>query len=193
MAPNQSRFILAYSKIHGLTGRVSTINIHGFQGNLTLGHTVARFFQPENGGLIPLGGFPESVFRIDHDQAYEQNVVLNYQRPRNAEWIAFTWRYDSGLVVSGVPDVAAALPLTPAQQVTIGFSCDGVFATFNNPITVCNGVGKSTLLTLPQTGTENDDHNPNRVKPRNLFNLGIGTDNLLTKKTAAESRPGSRY
>jgi len=82
-------------------------------------------------------------------------------------------------VVSGVPDVAAALTLTPAQQVTIGFSCDGVFATFSNPITVCNGVGKSTLLTLPQTGTENDDHNPNRVKPRSLFNLAIGTDNLL--------------
>jgi len=43
-------------------------------------------------------------------------------------------------------------------------------------------VGKSTLLTLPQTGTENDDHNPDRVKPRNLFNLAIGTDNLLHSK-----------
>ena len=59
--------------------------------------------------------------------------MLRYQRPKNAEWIEFTWRYDSGLVVSGVPDVAAALTLTPAQQVTIGFSCDGVFATFSNP------------------------------------------------------------
>jgi hypothetical protein len=121
------------------------------------------------------------VFRIDHDQAYQQNVVLRYQRPRNAEWIDFTWRYDTGLVVSGVPDVASALTLTAAQQVTIGFSCDGVFATYTQPITACNGVGKSTLLTLPQTGTENDDHNPDRVKPRNLFNLGIGTDNLFHK------------
>ena len=25
-------------------------------------------------------------------------------------------------------------------------------------------------------------HNPNRVKPRNLFNLAIGTDNLMHKK-----------
>jgi hypothetical protein len=40
-------------------------------------------------------------------------------------------------------------------------------------------MGTSKLLTLPQTGTEQDDHNPDRVKPRNLFNLGIGTDNLL--------------
>ena len=37
----------------------------------------------------------------------------------------------------------------------------------------------STLLTLPQTGAENNDHNPDRVKPRHVFNLGIGTDNLF--------------
>ncbi len=167
------------SKLDGVTGRISSVRVHGFQGYMTFGHTRARFFPPENGGLIPLGGFPTSVFRIDHDQAYEQNVVLRYERPKSAEFIEFTWRYDSGLVVSGVPDVAAALTLTPAQQVTIGFSCNGVYATFSNPITVCNGIGKSTLLTLPQTGTANPDHNPNRVDGRNLFNLAIGTDNLL--------------
>jgi hypothetical protein len=104
---------------------------------------------------------------------------LRYQRPRNAEWVDFTWRYDSGLVVSGVPDVTAALALTAAQQVAIGFSCGRVFATYNNPITDCSGVGKSKLLTLPQAGSENDDHNPDRVKPRNLFNVGFGTDNLF--------------
>jgi hypothetical protein len=37
----------------------------------------------------------------------------------------------------------------------------------------------SKLITLPQAGQENDDHNPDRVKPRNVFNLGIGSDNLL--------------
>jgi hypothetical protein len=170
------------SKLDGVTGRVSTVDIHGFQAYMTLGHTRARYFPPEVGGLIPLGGFPDNVFRIDHDQAYQQNVVLRYQRPRNAEWIDFTWRYDSGLVVSGVPDVAAATTLTPAQQVDIGFSCNGVPATLQSPITTCNGVGKSTLLTLPQTGAENDDHNPDRVNPRNLFNVAIGTDNLFHKE-----------
>jgi hypothetical protein len=39
--------------------------------------------------------------------------------------------------------------------------------------------GLSTLLTLPQTGTENNDHNPDRVKPRNLFDMAFGTDNLF--------------
>jgi hypothetical protein len=86
------------------------------------------------------------------------------------------------LVVSGVPDVATAVStLTPAQQVDIGLACDGVRATLAAPFgpsTPCN-IGTSTLLTLPQTGTENDDHNPDRVKPRNVFNLQVGTDNLL--------------
>ena len=47
-----------------------------------------------------------------------------------------------------------------------------------------NGV----LITLPQGGygtfpsQESDDHNPDRVKPRNIFNLGIGTDNLLHRE-----------
>jgi len=170
------------SKLDGVTGRVSSIDLHGFQAYTTIGHTRARFYPPENGGLVPLSGFAGGVFRIDHDQAFEQNTVLRYQRPRNAEWIDFTWRYDSGLVVSGVPDVAAALALTAAQQVAIGFSCNGVFATYQSPITACNGIGKSTLVTLPQTGTENDDHNPDRVKSRNLFNVGIGTDNLFHKE-----------
>jgi Carboxypeptidase regulatory-like domain len=168
------------SKLDGVTGRVSTINMRGFQAYWTFGHTRARYFPPEVGGLL---GTPlPSVFRIDHDQAFQSNVNFRYQRPKNAEWVSLTWRYDSGLVVSGVKDVDAATLLSAAQQVTIGFSCDGKFATFDNPITDCRGVGKSKLLTLPQTGTEDDDHNPDRVRPRHVFNLGLGTDNLYHRE-----------
>jgi outer membrane receptor for Fe3+-dicitrate len=167
------------SKLDGVTGRVSTTNLRGFQAYWIFGHTRARYYPPEVGGLIsqgtPLAG---GVFRIDHDQAFQSTGNFRYQH-KSAEWIALTWRYDSGLVVSGVPDVAAALALTAAQQTSIGFACNGVHATFNSPITICNGTGTSKLLTLPQTGTENDDHNPDRVKPRNIFNLGLGTDNLF--------------
>ncbi len=173
------------SKLDGVTARVSTVNIHGFQAYMTLGHTRARYFPPEVGGLIPLSGFPTSVFRIDHDQAFQQTAALRYQRPHNAEWFEFTWRYDSGMVVSGVPDVAAATQLTPSQQVDIGFACNGVAATLQNPISSCNGTGTSTLLTLPQTGTANPDHNPDRVRPRNLLNVAIGTDNLFHREQGA--------
>jgi hypothetical protein len=167
------------SKLDGVTGRVSTTNIHGFQAYYAFGHNRARYFPPESGGLISVQ--PPSVFRIDHDQAFQHTFNFRYQRPRSAEYIDWVWRFDSGLVVSGVPDVAAALALTPNQQVDIGLACDGVAATLANPFTPntpCNH-GTSTLITLPQTGTEDDDHNPDRVKPRHVFDLGIGTENLF--------------
>ncbi len=168
------------SKLDGVTGRISTTNVHGFQAYTTFGHTRARYFPPEVGGLIFQGTAANySVFRIDHDQAFQQTTNLRYQYRNDGPWFDFIWRFDSGLVVSGVPDVAAVTALTPAQQVDIGFSCDGVAATLQSPITSCNGAGKSTLLTLPQTGSENDDHHPDRVKSRNLFDIAVGTDNLL--------------
>jgi hypothetical protein len=184
------------SKLDGVTGRVSTLNLHGFQAAWNFGHTRARYFPPETGGLIPQGvGLGSSVFRIDHDQAFQSTLNFRYQRPRNAEWIAFTIRYDSGLVVSGIPDAGAAIGLlSPNQQVTIGLACNGVFATVANPISDCTSKGgkigmvTSTLLKLPQGGygpfpsEEDNDHNPNRVNPRTLVNMGLGTDNLLHKE-----------
>jgi hypothetical protein len=184
------------SKLDGVTGRVSTTNLHGFQGSWAFGHTRARFFPPENGGLIPQGtALAGGVFRIDHDQAFQSTLNLRYQH-KNAEWIALTSRYDSGLVISGVPDAGAALLLTGNQQMTIGLACNGVFATAANPLRTCLGPGgtrglvTSQLINLPQGGyagfpsQENDDHNPARVKPRNVLNLAIGTDNLLHSEKA---------
>jgi outer membrane receptor for Fe3+-dicitrate len=179
------------SKLDGFTGRLSTINIHGFQAYWTFGHTRARYFPPETGGLVPQGApLTSGVFRIDHDQAFQSTVNLRYQR-KSWEYVDFSWRYDSGLVVSGVPDAGAALALTPNQQVSIGLACNGVFATVAQPLTDCvnpsgsEGLVTSRLLTLPQGGydhfpsQENDDHNPDRVQSRNVLNLGIGTDNLF--------------
>ncbi len=179
------------SKLDGLAGRMSTTNIHGWQTYWTFGHTRARFFPDQVGGLLNTTAPPEGVFRIDHDQAFQSTVVTRYQRKHDAEWIAFTWRYDSGEVVSGVPDAGTALDLDPNQQVTLGLACNGVYATVDSPLSTCvntngtAGLVTSKLITLPQGGyagfpsLENDDHNPDRVKPRNVFSLGVGTDNLL--------------
>jgi hypothetical protein len=164
------------SKVDGVSARVSTVDLHGFLAYATLGHNRARYFPPEDGGLLAPN--PPGVFRIDHDQAFQSTLNLRYQRHKNAEWASFIWRYDSGLVVSGVPDAAAALALTPNQEVTLGLACDGTYATVANPLSSCGGLVTSKLITLPQTGQENDDHNPDRVKPRSLIDVGIGTDNL---------------
>jgi hypothetical protein len=172
------------SKIDGLTGRVSTTRFHGMQMYTTFGHSRARYFPPEVGGLIFQGtaSIP-GVFRIDHDQAFQQTTNLRYQHGTDGLWGALIWRYDSGLVVTGVPSASEALLLTPAQQVTIGLFCNGVAATYATPITACSGNLKSTLLTLPTASTANNDHNPDRVRSRNLLDLALGTDNLLRSET----------
>jgi hypothetical protein len=171
------------SKLDGVTGRVSTTNLRGFQAYWTFGHTRARYFPPEVGGLISQGPpLVNGVFRIDHDQAFQSTGVFRYQH-KNAEWIALTWRYDSGLVVSGVPDSDVALTLSPNQQATLGLSCGSNVATYGNgglsPDICGTSPVLSKLLVLPQAGQENDDHNPDRVKARHVFNLGFGSDNLF--------------
>ena len=35
------------------------------------------------------------------------------------------------------------------------------------------------LCQIPAPGTENDDHNPPRIAPRNLFDLAVGDDNIF--------------
>ena len=37
----------------------------------------------------------------------------------------------------------------------------------------------ATLVRIPAAGTENDDTNPPRVAPRNLYDVAIGDDNLF--------------
>jgi hypothetical protein len=178
------------SKIPGFALRASVPNYHGFSALVVMSSVAARFFQPQISGLgvTPGGQGGTGVFRIDHDERYNQTTHLQYQLPRNLPWIGFNWRYDSGLVVSGVPDAGVALGLTPFQQVTIGLACNGVFATVANPLSTANcpsGPVTSTLITLPQGGFNNipsqanADHNPDRVKPRNLFDVAVGDDNLF--------------
>ncbi len=172
------------SKLDGVGARVSSINLKGFQAYMTLGHTRARFFGPETGGLIFNSPVNVSVFRIDHDQALEQTTNLRYQRKKDSPWIDFTWRYDSGMVAGNVPDLASALALTGAQQAAIGFYCGGQQATINSPITSCTGAYGASRIVIPKAGTENDDTNPPRIAPHHVFDISVGDDNLLHTEPA---------
>jgi Carboxypeptidase regulatory-like domain len=158
------------SKIDGISFRASSTNIHGVQWYTTMGHNRSRFF--------PDGG---SVFRIDHDQNFQQTTNLRYQWKRNGPWASFTWRYDNGLVAGDVASLDDALGLTPAEQAAIGFSCGNQVATPDSGIESCSGSFGAARLRIPDEGTENDDHNPPRIAPRHIFDFGIGTDNLLMR------------
>ena len=168
------------SKIDGVGVRVNFANYKGFTAYSVMGHTRARFFGPEVGGLLFNSPLDSGVFRIDHDEAFEQTTSLHYQPKKNGWWGAFTWDFDSGLVAGSVPDLASALALTADEQQEIGFYCGNDYASLTNHITSCNSpVFGATRLTIPAPGTFNPDHNPPRIAPHNQFDLGVGNDNLF--------------
>jgi hypothetical protein len=168
------------SKIDGVGARVNFTNLGGFTAYVVLGHTRARYFGPEIGGVIFNSPTATNVFRIDHDQAFQQTTHFQYQFMKKGPWFGFTWRYDSGLVAGKVPNFATALTLTGDQQAQIGLFCGNVFATVNAPITSCTStVFGATRVNIPPAGTQNDDTNPPRIAPRHLFDIGAGMDNVL--------------
>jgi hypothetical protein len=178
------------SKIDGPSVRVSMPNYHGLTAFAVLAHVRARYFPPQVGGLGATVLSNGGVFRIDHDQAFNQTTHVQYQPWKTLPWVAMNWRYDSGLVASNpiVADFQTAIGATPGvpgldgdQQAAIGLFCGSTFATVNNPITSCplTTPQGSTLLNLAANGTNNPDHNPSRVKPRNLFDASVGEDNLF--------------
>ncbi len=176
------------SKLDGASVRVNLTNYKGLSAFMVAGHTRARFFPPESGGLFFNSDLPSGVFRIDHDQKFEQTTQVQYQFnqwKKVAPYLAFTWRYDSGLVSGAVPDYNTALTFTADQQAQIGLFCGSVFATPTQPITSCADSNRGALrVRIPADGTANDDTNPPRIAPRHLFDLSVGTDNLLrTERT----------
>lgn len=173
------------SKIDGAAVRVNMTDWHGFTAYSVLGHARSRFFGPEVGGLIFNSPLNTAVFRIDHDQAFQQTTHVQYELRHPSwmdPWVGFTWQYESGLVNGSVPDLASALALDGDQQAAIGFFCGSEIATLNNPIASCSlpyPRWGATRVVIPAPGTENDDTNPPRISPRNLFDLGVGFDNLF--------------
>jgi hypothetical protein len=184
------------SKIPGFAIRGSMPNFHGFTAFIVMSHVAARFFEPQVSGIgsTPVGS---EVFRIDHDEAFNQTTHLQYQFGKRGPWVGFNWRYDSGLVAgpapcaggncangpNGTDSIVDVSGLTPDQQYEAGLYCGSVHATPTTPISpneLCPASQYgSTYLQIPAAGTENDDHNPPRIASRNLFDMSLGHDNLF--------------
>lgn len=193
------------SKIPGWMLRASVPEFHGVTALVVMSSVAARYFNPQVAGIAFFPAF--NVFRIDHDERFNQTTHLQYQPWKKGPWVGFNWRYDSGLVSGAVPCVATTptcaastgtganaglvllnngitgLPLTADQQYQAGFTCNGVRTSpspFGPALTSCpaNQFG-SIYLQVPGPGKENDDHNPQRIAPRSLFDVAVGHDNLF--------------
>jgi Carboxypeptidase regulatory-like domain len=143
------------SKIPGFAIRGSVPNYHGLTAFIVMSSVAARFFTPQVSGAGANPSAPLGVFRIDHDEHYNETTHLQYQAPwKKVPWIAFNWRYDSGLVagatpcygvlatndcpgsilLGGVPNVSlvasnvGSVPLSADQEFEAGFTCNGMHA-----------------------------------------------------------------
>ena len=174
------------SKIPGYAVRVSVPNIHGFTALVVFSSVAARFFPPQTSGLGVTVGQSGTPFRIDHDEKFNQTTHLQYQPWKTGPWLGFNWRYDSGLVAGSVPfatDTTTPVDLTGLtadQQLQAGLFCGSQHPTLSAPLTTCapSQYG-SNLVKIPAPGTQNPDHNPQRIAPRSLFDLSLGDDNLF--------------
>jgi hypothetical protein len=201
------------SKIPGFDGRISVPNYHGFSAFVVMSSVAARFFAPQVAGIPIISPSAVGVFRIDHDERFNQTTHLQYQF-KQGPWIGFNWRYDSGLVAGATPCFATTatcapstpfvnggsvmnvpskvvvlnntitgLPLTADQEYQEGLTCNGTLASPNPlgaALATCPASAFGSLYAkIPAPGTENDDHNPQRIASRHLFDLAVGDDNLF--------------
>ena len=203
------------SKIPGWMLSASVPNFHGLTARIVMSSVAARFFNPQVAGISFFPSF--NVFRIDHDEHFNQTTHIQYQPWKRGPWVGFNWRYDSGLVSGAIPcytspivtatcsastpavdggsavgfptgvvalnNAITGLPLTADQQFQAGLTCNGVpvvSSPFGAPATSCPAAQfGSKYLQVPAPNTENDDHNPQRIAPRSLFDIAIGHDNLF--------------
>jgi hypothetical protein len=195
------------SKIPGFAFSAKVPEYHGLTVLFVASSVAARFFTPQVSGAGANPAAPSGVFRIDHDEHFNQTTHLQYQPVKKLPWLGFNWRYDSGLVagatpcfglqaindcpgsvvIGGVPNVSliasnvGGVPLTADQEFEAGFTCAGVHATPTSPLPFNCPASEfgSTLLSVPKPNTENDDHNPPRTQQRSLFDVAVGDDNLF--------------
>jgi len=190
------------SKIPGYLIRVDVPTIHNFSGYVTMSSVAARFFPPQvagAGATVGQSGFP---FRIDHDEKFNQTTHLQYQIKTHGPWMGFNWRYDSGQVAGSVPCYGVTNPnspclgtsvtlngqpavdlsgLTANQEFQAGLICNGIRATPTTPLPTPCAANQysSTLVRIPAPNTGDNDHNPQRIAPRSLFDAVIGEENLF--------------
>ena len=153
------------------------------------------------------GGLPFRIDHDERANA-STHVEYRIPRHKNV-YYSFNWRYDSGLVAGSVPCYNAVggnsgctgfstdgsgnplvnangqplvnlSDLTADEQFQAGLTCDGVRATQTQGFTSCDAAGlTSKLVSIPGVNREDDDHNPPRIQPRNLFDMELGDDDLV--------------
>ena len=199
------------SKIPGYALHVEVPQYHNVSAYVVMSSVAARFYPPQVAGAGATVGQTGLPFRIDHDERFNQTSHLQYTFSRgkvlSGLWGGFNWRYDSGEVagaapcynlLSNDPNSACAATsttlngqpavnltsLTADEEFQAGLTCGGLKATPGNPLPAACLASEfnSALLKIPAPGAGDNDHNPPRIQPRDLFDASVGKENLFHKE-----------
>jgi hypothetical protein len=196
------------SKIPGYALDVEVPQFHNFSAYSVMSSVAARFFPPQVAGAGATVGQTGLPFRIDHDEKFNQTTHVQYtisdHRLLSGLWGGFNWRLDSGQVAGSVPcynqlsndpnsacdSTSTSLNGQPAvdlsgftadEEFQAGMMCNGLKATPNTPLPSACLASQftSSLVSIPAPGTGDNDKNPPRIAPRNLFDATVGKNNIF--------------
>ena len=79
---------------------------------------------------------------------------------------------------------AEGLPLTADEEFQAGFACNGVKATPTQALPAVCPANQftSNLINIPAPNAGDNDHDPQRIAPRSLFDVSIGKNNIFNKE-----------
>jgi hypothetical protein len=196
------------SKIPGYAVRADVPQFHNFTAYVVASSVAARFYPPQVAGAGATVGQTGLPFRIDHDEKFNQTSHVQYTYSRgkymSGLWGGFNWRFDSGQVAGSVPcynpssndpnsacgDTSTTLNgqaavnlsgLSADEEFQAGLMCNGAKASPGHPLPAACLASQytSSLVAIPRPGTGDNDKNPPRIQPRNLFDASIGKDNIF--------------
>jgi hypothetical protein len=160
------------------------------------------------GATVGQTGYPFRIDHDERfNQITHFQYTIPGEKMLSGLWGGFNWRYDSGLVagnapcygttdpnspcslssttLNGQPAIAMVdafgAPLSADEEFEAGFMCDGQRATPTSPLpSVCPANEfSSSLISIPAPNTGDNDKNPQRIAPRNLFDVSVGMNNIF--------------
>ncbi len=185
--------------VKGLSARVTMSSVAARFFNPQVGGVGSTVAAP--------GGYPFRIDHDERfNQTTHFEYKMPFQKKL---YYSFNWKFDSGLVAGSVPCYNVTDPnsscaaysfasngttlttpngqplvnlssFTADEEYQAGLLCNGVRATQTSGFQTCAASAlTSNLVRIPGANLEDDDHNPQRIAPRNLFDMALGDDDIV--------------
>jgi hypothetical protein len=116
----------------------------------------------------------------------DPNTPCSYSSTTTAGGVPAIAMVDTNLppYMNPVTGKSEPLPLTADEEFQAGFACNGVKATPTQALPAVCPANQftSNLINIPAPNSGDNDHNPQRIAPRSLFDVSVGQQNIFHKE-----------